>query len=106
MSEKVGTINTYLGLSKSESTSEAPPGSFPAGQQRILILGVLNGNPNGIPYPALQSIVSSSMNPDALRDILSDLRKKGLADIEVGDDPLNPTVKITQKGQEQLSFLS
>jgi hypothetical protein len=104
----VGSINTYLGLIKDEQEIEAQPPalaqpSMQVAQNRILLLSVLSGNPVGLALTALQSFVGNSMPADVLRDSVSELRKKGLAEVVVSDDPLNPLVKITPKGQDQLS---
>lgn len=106
MSERVGSINTYLGLTKNQPTAENAPNPTLAGQNRVLVLSILNGNTNGVSFFMLQSLVSSSMTADVLRDLISDLRKRDLVQVEAIDDPLNPVVKITQKGQEQLSLLA
>jgi hypothetical protein len=45
------------------------------------------------------------MPPDLLRDLAGDLLKRGLVEVG-GPDPLRPSVKITAKGQEQLSLWS
>lgn len=102
-SEKVGTINTYLGLQGGDSkSSSATP--LPTIQERMLVLSVLNGNPNGLPFNSLESIVSSTLPSDALRTLISDLSKKELVTADPTDDPFNPLVKIAEKGTEQLSI--
>jgi hypothetical protein len=104
VSERVGSINTYLGLSKEEVSSARPSSSMV--QNRLLLLGILSGNTNGVPVQSLQSMVANTVPPDSLLDLVSDLRKRELIEVETLQDPLNPVVKITQKGQEQLSLLS
>jgi DNA-binding HxlR family transcriptional regulator len=45
------------------------------------------------------------MPPDVLRDSVSALRNKGMVEVAASSDPLRPSVKITEKGLDQLSFL-
>jgi predicted transcriptional regulator len=80
------------------------PLAMQTAQYRLLLLGVLNGNPVGLALTSLQNF--AGLPSDTLRDSVSELRKKGLAEVEVADDPLNPIVKITPKGQEQLALWS
>ena len=109
--QNVGSINTYLGLTKDEMAGEVQPVIAPSrvmqtAQPRILVLSVLNGNPNGLTFDALQSQVGPSMLSGTLHDLVSDLRTRNMVEVEMTDDPLNPTVKVTGKGQEQLSLWS
>ncbi len=106
--QRVGSINTYLGLTKDELEGETQASpqqpSMQNPQQRILLLGVLNGNPNGLDLRTLQSLVGASMPSDVLRGSVSELLKRGLVEVAAVNDPLNPSVKITDLGKEQLSL--
>jgi predicted transcriptional regulator len=102
--EKVGSINTYLGLTKEEQAGDAQPAASQSAQQRLLLLSVLNGVQVGLTFDAIQSRVGDSITPQALRDLASDLLKRGLVEVKGDANPLNPLVKITTKGQEQLSL--
>ncbi len=102
--EKVGSINTYLGLTKDESAGDTDSAFAQSAQPKILLLSVLNGNQDGLTIDTLQSRVGPSMLPDKLREQISDLLKRGLVQIKAEQDPLNPSVMITAKGQEQLDL--
>jgi hypothetical protein len=107
--QRVGSINTYLELSKDDQASETQPAatqpSMQPAQQTALLLSVLRGNQDGLSLDALQYLVANSMPPDVLRDSVSALRNKGMVEVAASSDPLRPSVKITEKGLDQLSFL-